>query len=156
MNFYADDFALGSNDPQKLQNAIYKLLLYCEHNDISVNIEKTVVKVFQNAGRNRKIDFFYRNVPLTYTKCFVYLGLVLLTRLSSYPQIERDMKNVRKNVGVLNKTTPIKKFDFESAARQLKSVFHPIGFFGLDCLNYISDDKLSDQSYKIRGTFYKY
>ena len=56
----------------------------------------------------------------------------------------------------LNKTTPIRKFDFESASRLLKSVFHPIGFDGLDCLNDISDDKLSDQSYKIRGTFYKY
>ena len=38
--FYADALAVGSNDPQKLQNAINKLSLYCEHN-ISVNIEKT-------------------------------------------------------------------------------------------------------------------
>ena len=53
--FYADDLTLGSNDPQKLQNAINKLSLYCNHNDISVNIEKTVVQVFQNAGRNRQI-----------------------------------------------------------------------------------------------------
>ena len=42
--FYADDLALGSNDPQKLQTA-NKLSLYCEHNDISVNIEKTKVQV---------------------------------------------------------------------------------------------------------------
>ena len=56
----------------------------------------------------------------------------------------------------MNKTTPIRKFDFESASRLLKSDFHPIGFYGLDCLNDTSDDKLSDQSYKIRGTFYKY
>ena len=119
--FYADDLALGSNDPQ---NAINKLSLYCEHNDVSVNIEKTVVQVFQNAGRNRQIDFFYRNVPLTYTQCFVYLGLALSTRLSSYPQIERNMKNVGKNIGALNKTTPIRKFDFEPASRLLKSVYH--------------------------------
>ena len=63
---------------------------------------------------------------------------------------------VRKNIGASKKTTPIRKFDFESASRLLKSVFHPIGFYGLDCLNDISDDKLSDQSYKIRGTFNKY
>ena len=156
MIFYADDIALDSNDPQKLQNAINKLSLHCDHNGISVNIEKTVVQVFQNAMRNRQIDFFYRNVALTYTKCFVYLGLALSTRLSPYPQIERNIKNVGKKIGALNKTTPIIKFDFESAPRLLKSVFHPIGFYGLDCLNDISDDKLSDQSYKIRGTFYKY
>ena len=154
--FFADDLALGSNDPQKLQNAINKLSLYCDHNDFSVNIEKTVVQGFQNAVRNRQIDFFYRNVALTYTKCFVYLGLALSTRLSPYPQIERNMKNVRKNIGALNKTTPTRKFDFESASRLLKSVFHPIVFYGFDCLNDISDDKLSDQSYKIRCTFYKY
>ena len=154
--FDADDLALDSNDPQKLQNAINKLSLHCDHNGISVNIEKTVVQVFQNAMRNRQLDFFYRNVALTYTNCFVYLGLALSTRLSPYPQIERNMKNVRKNIGALNKTTTTKKFDFESASLLLKSVFHPIGFNGLDCLNDISDDKLSDQSYRIRGTFYKY
>ena len=107
--FYADDIALDSNDPQKLQNAINKLSLYCDHNGISVNIEKTVVQVFQNAMRNRQIDLFYRNVALTYTNCFVYLGLALSTRLSPYPQIERTMKNVRKNIGALNQTTPTKK-----------------------------------------------
>ena len=67
--------------------------------------------------------------------------------------MERNMENVRKNIGALNKTTPIRKFDFESASRLLKSDFHPIGFYGLDCLNGISDDKLTDQSYKIRVTF---
>ena len=154
--FYADDLELGSNNPQKLQNSIKNLSLFYDHNDISVNIEKTVVKVFQNAGRNRQIDVFYRKVTLTYTKCFVYLGLALCTRLSSYLQIEQNMKNLRKNFGVLNKTTRIRKFDFESASRLLKSVFDPIGFYGLDCLNDISDDKLSDQSSKISGTFYKY
>ena len=65
------------------------------------------------------------------------------------------MKNVRKNIAALNKTTPIRKFDFESASRLIKSVFHPFAFYGLDCLNNISDDKITDQSYKIRGTFYK-
>ena len=40
---------------------------FCDH-DISVNIEKTVVQVFQNAGRNRQTDFFYSNNPLSYTK----------------------------------------------------------------------------------------
>ena len=66
------------------------------------------------------------------------------------------MINVRKKTGALNKTTPIRKFDFESASPLLKSVPHPIGFYGLDCLNEMSDDKLSDQSYKTRGTFFKY
>ena len=61
--FYADDLELGSNDPQKLQNAINRLSLYCDHNNLSVNIEKTVVEVHQNAGRNRQIDFSYRIVP---------------------------------------------------------------------------------------------
>ena len=42
-----------------------------------------------------------------------------------------------------------------SVSRLPKSNFHPIGFYGLDCLNDISDDKPSDQSYDIRGTFYK-
>ena len=115
-----------------------------------------MIQVFQNAGRNRQIDFFYRNVPLTYTKCIVYLGLALFTRLSPYPQIERNMISVRTNIGALNKTKPIGKIDFESASRLLKSVFNHFGFYGHDCLNDISDDKLSDQSYKIRGTFYKY
>ena len=45
--FHAHDLALASNDPQKLQNAIKILSLYCDHNDISVNIEKTVVQVFK-------------------------------------------------------------------------------------------------------------
>ena len=105
---YADDLTLGSNGPQKLQKAINKLSLYCHHNGISA---KTVVQVLQNAGRNRQIDF-YRNVPLTYTKCFVYLGLALSTRLSPHPQIERNIIALKKNIGTLNKTTPIRKFDF--------------------------------------------
>ena len=120
-----------------------------------MKIEKTVVQVFRDAGRNRQINFFYRNVPLTFRKCFVYLGLALHTKLSPHSQIERNMIKVRENIGALNETTPIRKFDFESASRLLKSVFHPIGFHGLDCLNDISDDVLSDQSYKTRGTFYK-
>ena len=122
-----------------------------------MNIEKTVVQVFQNAGRNRQIDFFYRNITLSYTKCFIYLGLALSTRLSPHPHIERNIKNVRKNIGALNKTTPIRKFDFDSASRLLKSVFIPTGFYGLDCFNpNWTIRELSDQSYKIRGTFYKY
>ena len=48
-----------------------------------------------------------------------------------------------------------KKIDFESASPLLKSVFHPIGLYGLDCLNDIHDDKPSDQTNKFRGTFCK-
>ena len=61
--FYADDLALGSNDPQKLQNAINKLSLYCENNDISANIVKTLVQVFQIAVPNRQIDFSTKMFP---------------------------------------------------------------------------------------------
>jgi hypothetical protein len=74
---YADDIVLISQSAKGLQNCLNKLSNYCDIWNLSVNIDKSKVIVFNKSGRVIKKDNFkYMEYVLEITQEYKYLGVL--------------------------------------------------------------------------------
>ena len=75
---YADDIALISEFAKGLQNCLNKLSNYCDIWNLSVNIDKSKVIIFNKSGRVIKKDNFkYMEYALEITQEYKYLGSIV-------------------------------------------------------------------------------
>ena len=75
---FADDLVLLSKSQQGLQKALNKLEEYCHKWQLTVNIKKTKVLVFQkteNLASNTQL--YYKKIPLVQTKEYNFLGNII-------------------------------------------------------------------------------
>jgi hypothetical protein len=75
---FADDLLLLSETPEGLQNCIDKLNSYCNRWQLSINIQKTKVMVFQQ--RNiiyNNHEFFLNGIKLEKVLKYKYLGIII-------------------------------------------------------------------------------
>jgi hypothetical protein len=70
---FADDLVILSNTSEGLQNSLNKLEKYCYDWQLTVNVKKTKVMIFQNT-QSPSPNFYYKNVLLTKTKEYNFLG----------------------------------------------------------------------------------
>ena len=62
---YADDLVIFSKSKNGLQDYLDSLSEYCKENDLSVNLNKTKVLIFNNCGRTmNKHVLYYRGSKL--------------------------------------------------------------------------------------------
>ena len=73
---FADDLVIFSSSHTGLQNALNKLEKYCDDWQLTVNINKTKVMIFQNKYSPTP-TLFYKNSPLVETKEYNFLGNVI-------------------------------------------------------------------------------
>jgi hypothetical protein len=73
---FADDLVILSNTSEGLQNSLNKLEKYCYDWQLTVNMKKTKVMIFQNT-QSPFPNFYYKNVLLTATKEYNFLGNVI-------------------------------------------------------------------------------
>jgi hypothetical protein len=73
---FADDLVILSNTSEGLQNSLNKLEKYCYDWQLTVNTKKTKVMIFQNT-QSPSPNFYYKNVLLTETKEYNFLGNVI-------------------------------------------------------------------------------
>ena len=57
--FFADDLILLTDTPIKLQMMLNRLKIYSENNQLEVNINKTKIMIFREAGRPPDYAFYY-------------------------------------------------------------------------------------------------
>ncbi len=73
---YADDLALMSETPQRLQKQIDVLSEFCVERQLVINVSKTKVVVFEKR-HNATPKFTYRGTTIEHVQSFRYLGLEL-------------------------------------------------------------------------------
>ena len=64
---YADDLVIFSKSKNGLQDYLDSLSEYCKENDLSVNLNKTKVLIFNNCGRTMNKHVFYTIEAVNFT-----------------------------------------------------------------------------------------
>ncbi len=75
---YADDIVLISDSPEGLQRHLNALKLFCTDKDLSVNLNKTKVMVFNTTQAwvtRAEPEFFFGDEKVAYTRSYTYLGV---------------------------------------------------------------------------------
>ncbi len=83
---------------ESLEKMLKVLLTYCIEWELSVNIEKTAVMVFNSSGRLLKEseNFFYGDTPLKSVREYTYLGIAFtLTGSMKTAQTKLRQKGLR-------------------------------------------------------------
>ena len=73
---YADDVVILSTSKQGLQNCVNKLEKVTAESEMSVNIKKTKVLVFNKAGRIKNIEIEFKEQHRECVQQYTYLGVV--------------------------------------------------------------------------------
>ena len=74
---YADDLVILSRSAKSLQIILNKLEPFCENADLSVNLEKTKIMIFNKGKSLNKCSFRYGADELENVKSYKYLGLIM-------------------------------------------------------------------------------
>ena len=72
---FVDDLALLADTPGNLEAALDMLQMYCEKWSLTVNMKKTKVLVFGQAGQ-RAVIWYYNGNPLEQVTSNRYLGII--------------------------------------------------------------------------------
>ena len=73
---YADDLVIFSRSANGLQTLLNKLESYCEKTELTVNLDKTKVMIFNNCGKSlNNYSFKYGVNKLNNVKSYKYLGM---------------------------------------------------------------------------------
>lgn len=116
---FADDLVLLSESSEGLQKSINNLSDYCAKWDLTVNLQKTKIIIFNKAGKQLKnFHFSFRSEVIELVSSYTYLGIVFNSCGSFSQAVDRlveqankalyklKQKNVQNNV-----VTALKLFD---------------------------------------------
>ena len=92
---YADDLVIFSRSAKSLQIILYnKLESFCENADLSVNLDKTKIMIFNNCGKSLKNHLFrYGADELENVKSYKYLGLIM-SPFGNFNLARQELKKV--------------------------------------------------------------
>jgi hypothetical protein len=142
---YADDVVLLSTSKQGLQNCVNKLEKFTAESEMSVNIKKTKVLVFNKAGRIKNIEIKFKEQNIACVQQYTYLGVVFAASGSSsaakkqlYNKGVKAMFNLRKSFST----------DIPSPKTLLHIVYHtiqPVALYGSEIWDYFPASKWEKQ-----------
>ena len=102
---FADDVVLLSCTPAGLQSQISNLQKASDSLGLSVNLDKTKVKIFRKGDHIASGDFFYYNgSKLKIVNSYKYLGYTLTTQLSTNSSCEEYASKAKGKILDLMKT----------------------------------------------------
>lgn len=163
---YADDVVLISESAKGLQNCMNNLSNYCKKWNLTVNIDKSKIMIFNKSGRTMKKDtFYYNDNALELTNEYKYLGVIfkpsgIFTKANDYL-----CKKARKALFCIYKTLYSNKANIQLHLKLFESCVKPILLYcsELLCLDMLVKEKsdlnsrhFSYQPVKIQMKFAKY
>ena len=75
---YADDLVIFSKSPESMQSYLDCLSDYCDRAELTVNLDKTKIMIFNNNGKVLyNHNFYYRRRKLEIVKSYKYLGFIV-------------------------------------------------------------------------------
>ena len=91
---YADDLVIFSRSAKSLQINLNKLESFCENADLSVNLDKTKIMIFNNCGKSLNNYLFrYGADELENVKSYKYLGLIM-SPFGNFNLARQELKKV--------------------------------------------------------------
>ena len=104
---YADDLVIFSRSAKNLQIILNKLESFCENADLSVNLDKTKIMIFNYCGKSLNNYLFrYGADELETVKSYKYLGLIMsafgdfnLARQELKKVVLKPLYKLRKEMG---------------------------------------------------------
>ena len=150
---YADDMVIytpleGENSLVNLQHDLDRVLLWCNKNKLTININKTKAQLFP---RNSNIDvneiiqnnqIKINNVPLHYKHHFRYLGIELNQMLTMKNTCDQIYKNASHKLHIYRLIRG--SLTMSAAIQILKAMFVSILDYGNVFLTGVNQDRLSD------------
>ena len=92
---YADDLVIFSKSKNGLPDYLDSLSEYGKENDLSVNLNKTRVLIFNNCGRTmKKHVLYYRGSKLDNVSNYKYLGLQFHGTYGTFTYAKQEIKKV--------------------------------------------------------------
>jgi hypothetical protein len=129
---YADDLVLLSSSEKGLQNAVHKVSKYCKQWNLSINMNKTKVVVFNRGGRVIKTNIKIDGQPIDSVKYYKYLGICFSVggkfTFAKNELNQRGMKAVFKLQSLFKQSSPGIKTSFHLFDHVIK----PILLYGSD------------------------
>jgi len=144
---YADDLVIFSRSAKNFQIILNKLESFCENADLSVNLDKTKIMIFNNCVKSLNNYLFrYGDDELENVKSYKYLGLIM-SPLGNFNLARQELKKValkalyklRKEMGNHfreNIKLTIKLFD----ALISPVLFYVSEVWGIDCNGKLEKD----------------
>ena len=92
---YADDLVIFSRSAKNLQIILNKLESFCENADLSANLDKTKIMIFNNCGKSLNNYLFgrYSTDELENAKSYKYLGLIM-SPFGNFNLVRQELKKV--------------------------------------------------------------
>ena len=72
---FADDVVLQASFPEGLQRQLDALALFCDLQQLMVNLGKTKVMIFNGLKKTSNLHFFFRGEEIEITIAYTYLGV---------------------------------------------------------------------------------
>ena len=92
---HADDLVIFSRSAKSLQIIPNKLKSISENADLSVNLDKTKIMIFNNCGKSlNNYSFRYGTDELENVKFYKYLGLIMSPYHGNFNLARQELKNV--------------------------------------------------------------
>ena len=158
--FYADDLVITSSKIENIQDALDRLAMYCEDNELRVNVAKTHAMKFRKGGRIHPRDkLYYNKQPISYQNSFIYLGIVFSTKQSLDSHLHHLKSKSAKALNRLHAKVNLRKVRYKSAGRLLDSIIKQTATYGTEVFNLLDDEKSNNKFVehckKICGMFWK-
>jgi hypothetical protein len=72
---FVDDVVLLASSPAGLQRQLDALALFCDLRQLTVNLGKTKVMIFNGSKKSVDLHFFFRGEEIEITNAYTYLGV---------------------------------------------------------------------------------
>ena len=128
---YADDLVLMSETDVGLQNCLNKLESYCVKWNLTVNVKKTKIVIFNNGGHvYKRFKFFFEGKIVEIVQDYCYLGIVF-NASGTFKHAEATLKDkASKSLGRITRYACT--VDIDSASKLFSSLVLPVGMYGCE------------------------
>jgi hypothetical protein len=75
ISFFVDDMILLASSPEGLQRQLDALALFCNLQQLTFNLGKTKVMIFNRLKKSTSLHFFFRQEKIEITSTYTYLGV---------------------------------------------------------------------------------
>lgn len=124
---YADDLVLVSKSAAGLQTCLDRLQNYCDKWDLTVNLDKTNIMIFNKSGRVLKgYTFKYNNHEVEIIDNYKYLGIIFKPSGSFTEAIKQLGKKANKALFCIKKCFPLDKIYTKPMIKLFDACVKPI------------------------------
>ena len=139
---YADDLVLLSETKEGLQEHLDGLKKFSDDKELTVSIQKSVVMVFNRAGRKSKIQLTYDGQILSTVQSFTYLGVDISASGSFSSGIRSLITKAKKAMAPLFRTIVQFGLPFHQNLRLFLTLIEPILLYNAENWACMSDKEI--------------